>query len=67
MNEIDTKKSEMYMANAQILRWDPSNLYSTGLHLGFASGKTQLLGFASGKICVTLREPKRKSVEYRLR
>ena len=22
------------------------NLYSTGLHLGFASGKTQLLGFA---------------------
>ena len=25
------------------------NLYSTGLHLGFVSGKTQLLGFASGK------------------
>ena len=24
-------------------------LYSTGLRLGFASGKTQLLGFASGK------------------
>ena len=31
------------------------NLYSTGLRLGFVSGKTQLLGFASGKtrkICV---------------
>ena len=24
------------------------NLYSTGLRLGFASGKTQILGFASG-------------------
>ena len=35
------------------------NLYSTGLRLGFVSGKTQLLGFASGKtrkICVTQRQ-----------
>ena len=23
-NEIDTKKSEMYMANARTLRWDPT-------------------------------------------
>ena len=29
------------------------NLYSTGLRLGFASGKMQLLGFASGEKCAS--------------
>ena len=33
------------MPNAKTQR----NLYSTGLRLGFALGKTQILGFASGK------------------
>ena len=33
------------------------NLYSTGLRLGFASGKTQLLGSALGKNAKNVRHP----------
>ena len=37
-NEIDTKKSEMYMANAQILRWDPKQPIFHWLAFGFRVG-----------------------------
>ena len=51
------KKHEMYMPNAKVLRWTQRNLYSTGLRLGFASGKMQLLGFASDKNAKKLASP----------
>ena len=51
------KKHEMYMPNAKVLRWTQRNLYSTGLRLGFASGKMQLLGFASDKNAKNWRHP----------
>ena len=37
-NEIDTKKSEMYMANAQILHWDPMQPIFYWLAFGFRVG-----------------------------
>ena len=46
-NEIYTKKTY-------------KNLYSTGLRLGFASGKMQLLGFALGKNAKKLASPSAK-------
>ena len=46
------KQHEMYMTDATTLRWGPmeSHLYFTDLSLswGFASGVTQILGFALG-------------------
>ena len=47
-------KSTQKIWNVHAQRKDPTpgtqrNLYSTGLRLGFALGKTQILGFASGK------------------
>ena len=39
-NVIDTKKSEMYMATPKFCIGTQRNLYSTGLPLGFTSGKT---------------------------
>ena len=49
-NEIYTKKHEMYMANASILRWDPTQLYSTDWRCGLALGKTQVLALGNAKI-----------------
>ena len=47
----------MYMPDSKFCVGTQHNLYSTGLRLGFASGKTQLLGFASGKNAKNVRHP----------
>ena len=48
-NEIYTKNMKCTCPTRKFCVGVQRNLYSTGLRLGFASGKTQLLGFASGK------------------
>ena len=48
-NEIYTKNMKCTCPTRKFCVGTQRNLYSTGLRLGFASGKTQLLGFASGK------------------
>ena len=49
-NEIDTKKVKCTWPTPEFCIGTQRNLYSTGLRLDFASGKTQLLSFASGKM-----------------
>ena len=53
-NEIDRKKVKCSWPTPKFCVGTQRNLYSTGLRSGFASGKTQLLGFASGKTPVDL-------------
>ena len=48
-NEINTKNMKCTCPTPEFCVGTQRNLYSTGLRLGFASGKTQLLDFASGK------------------
>ena len=48
-NEIYTKNMKCTCPTRKFCVGTQHNLYSTGLRLGFASCKTQLLGFASGK------------------
>ena len=48
-NEIYTQKMKCTWPMPEFCVRTQRNLYSTGLHLGFASGKTQILGFASDK------------------
>ena len=58
-NEIYTKNMKYTWPTPEFCVGTRRNLYSTGLRLDFASGKTQLLGFASGKtrkMCVTQRQ-----------
>ena len=38
----------MYMSDARILHWDPTQPIFHWLAFGFAMGKTQILGLASG-------------------
>ena len=47
-NEINTKQMKCTWPTPDFCVGTQCNLYSTGLRLGFESGKTQLLGFASG-------------------
>ena len=45
-NEINTKNMKCTWPTPEFCIGTQRNLYSTGLRLGFASGKTQILGFA---------------------
>ena len=44
-NEINTKNMKCTWPTPEFCVGTQRNLYSTGLRLGFASGKTQILGF----------------------
>ena len=59
-NEIYTKNMKCTCPTRKFCVGTQCNLYSTGLRLGFASGKTQLLGFASGKNVKNWRHLTRK-------
>ena len=48
-NEINTKNMKCTWPTPEFCVGTQRNLYSTGLRLGFALGKTQILGFALGK------------------
>ena len=54
-NEINTKNMKCTWPTPKFCVGTQRNLHSTGLRLGFASGKTQILGFASG--CVGSKIP----------
>ena len=56
-NEIYTKNMKCTCPTRQFCIGTQRNLYFTGLCLGFTSGKTQLLGFASGKNAKNWRHP----------
>ena len=47
-NEIYTQKKKCTWPTPEFCVGTQRNLYSNGLRLGFASGKTQILGLASG-------------------
>ena len=47
-NEINTKNMKCTCPTPEFCVGTQRNLYSTGLRLGLASGKTQILGLASG-------------------
>ena len=48
-NEIYTKKHEMYMANASILRWDPTQPIFHLLALGVGVGENANFRFGVGE------------------
>ena len=54
-NEINTKNMKCTWPTPEFCVGTQCNKYSTGLRLGFLSGKTQILGFASA--CVGSKIP----------